>query len=45
MQPDLGSEGNVKGIPVKLPPLLLRNNPYPAPGQSTAPAGRPFTKL
>jgi phospholipid/cholesterol/gamma-HCH transport system substrate-binding protein len=45
LQPDLGSSGNLKGIPAKLPPLLLSNNPYPAPGASTARTGRPFTKL
>lgn len=45
LQPDLGNEGIVKGVPVPLPKVLTNNNPYPAPGGSLAPNGRSFTKL
>ena len=45
LEPDLGNESIVKGIPVPLPAILTNRNPYPAPGQSLAPDGRPFTRL
>jgi phospholipid/cholesterol/gamma-HCH transport system substrate-binding protein len=45
LEPDLGNDRIVKGIPLQLPKLLAGNNPYPASGQSNAPTGRPFTKL
>lgn len=45
LEPDLGNEGIVKGVPVPLPTILTNRNPYPAPGQSLAPGGRPFTRL
>ncbi|MFJ8812944.1 MlaD family protein [Amycolatopsis thermoflava] len=45
LEPDLGGEGIVKGVPVPLPTILTNRNPYPAPGQSLAPEGRPFTRL
>ena len=45
LEPDLGNESIVKGVPVPLPAILTNRNPYPAPGQSLAPDGRPFTRL
>lgn len=45
LQPDLGNEQIVKGVPVKLPGILTNDNPYPAPGQNTNSKGLPFTKL
>lgn len=45
LEPDLGNESIVKGVPVPLPTVLTNRNPYPAPGQSLAPEGRPFTRL
>jgi phospholipid/cholesterol/gamma-HCH transport system substrate-binding protein len=45
LEPDLGNDRIVKGIPLQLPKLLTGNNPYPAPGQSDARTGRPFTRL
>ncbi|MCQ4080813.1 MlaD family protein [Streptomyces sp. RB6PN25] len=45
LEPDLGNEQIVKGVPIKLPNILVNDNPYPAPGQSDAATGRSFTKL
>ncbi|HVW44669.1 MAG TPA: MCE family protein, partial [Amycolatopsis sp.] len=45
LEPDLGNESILKGVPVPLPEILTNRNPYPAPGQSLAPNGRPFTRL
>jgi phospholipid/cholesterol/gamma-HCH transport system substrate-binding protein len=45
LEPDLGNEQIVKGVPVQLPSILTDSNPYPAPGASLAPDGRDFTKL
>ena len=45
LQPDLGNEGIVKGVPAPLPKVLTNSNPYPQPGGSVAPKGRDFTKL
>lgn len=45
LMPDLGSEQIVKGVPLKLPKILVNNNPYPAPGHSMDPDGRGFTRL
>ncbi|TKA01047.1 MlaD family protein [Actinacidiphila oryziradicis] len=45
LEPDLGNEQIVKGVPIKLPNILVNDNPYPAPGQSDAATGRSFTRL
>lgn len=45
LEPDLGNDRIVKGVPLKLPDLLTNENPYPAPGGSDDPKGRPFTRL
>lgn len=45
LQPDLGNDRLVKGVPADLPNILTNSNPYPDPGRSLAPNGRPFTKL
>ena len=45
LEPDLGNDRIVKGVPVRLPDLLTHQNPYPAPGRSNDPTGRPFTRL
>jgi phospholipid/cholesterol/gamma-HCH transport system substrate-binding protein len=45
LEPDLGNESIVKGVPVPLPAILTNRNPYPAPGRSLAPDGRSFTRL
>jgi phospholipid/cholesterol/gamma-HCH transport system substrate-binding protein len=45
LEPDLGNEQIVKGVPLQLPSILTNSNPYPAPGASLAPNGRDFTKL
>lgn len=45
LEPDLGNESIVKGVPVPLPAILTNRNPYPAPGQSLAPQGQPFDRL
>lgn len=45
LDPDLGNDQIVKGVPLQLPNLLTGRNPYPAPGQSAAPNGPGFTKV
>jgi phospholipid/cholesterol/gamma-HCH transport system substrate-binding protein len=45
LQPDLGNESVVKGVPLKLPGVLTSRNPYPAPGDNMGTTGRQFTKL
>ncbi|HWE90079.1 MAG TPA: MlaD family protein [Pseudonocardiaceae bacterium] len=43
--PDEGTTQIVRGVPLQLPELLSNDNPYPSPGQSEAPTGRPFAKV
>jgi phospholipid/cholesterol/gamma-HCH transport system substrate-binding protein len=45
LEPDLGTDRIVKGLPIQLPQILANSNPYPAPGGSNAATGRPFTKI
>ncbi|MEV7379593.1 MlaD family protein [Streptomyces lydicus] len=45
LDPVLGNDQVVKGVPVKLPELLTNSNPYPYPGKANDPKGRSFTKL
>ncbi|MFE2429299.1 MlaD family protein [Streptomyces sp. NPDC059373] len=45
LEPDLGNQQIVKGVPLKLPDVLTNSNPYPAPGKSNDVKGRDFTKI
>jgi phospholipid/cholesterol/gamma-HCH transport system substrate-binding protein len=45
LEPDLGNEQIVKGVPLKLPGILTGSNAYPVPGKNTDMQGPGFPKL